>query len=278
MAGSVRNLDIAHDFKVSRVAVIEETVGPGFLRSVLGMDHIREEKEILRSVKPASVRRQHTLVLPSIGKEAEFGEVGVRVIGQARRVHEDRIREHVDVVRKSELVDLAVVGSAAAFDDIALGALHGPAIPEYGDGILGVVVQISGPQHVAVLVLELDDVSPEFCQILVDVIFQAVPRQLSSFLKNLDMAYRIDFLRVHVPQSRVADEVGVVMEELGGAGDLSETFAVLVEKLHGFCADKTHEGILLRLFRSLGGKLQGRKKGRGEGQKSSQHLPLLFFG
>ena len=141
------------------------------------MDIIVEEEDLAWPVVPAGVRRQHVLVPPGIGHVAEGGDSAPGIVDESGRLDEDRVGEHVDVVSKRKCLYLGVVGSGDALDDLAVLVLQGSAVLEDGNAVLGVIVEMAGPQHIVVLVLELDDRTAELGEILVYIVSQLVSGQ-----------------------------------------------------------------------------------------------------
>ena len=113
---------------------------------------------------------------------AEGGDSASGIVDESGRLDEDRVGEHVDVVSKRKCLYLGVVGSGDALDDLAVLVLQGSAVLEDGNAVLGVIVEMAGPQHVVVLVRELDDRTAELSEILVYLVSQLVSGQDSLIL------------------------------------------------------------------------------------------------
>ncbi len=102
-------------------------------------------------------------------------------------------------------------------DDLSVFVTHGPSATEHGDTILGVIVQIRGPERVAVLVAKLHQRPPELCEILVYIIIQTLAAKHGVVLDDLDIAESVDHVLVHIPQRGVAYQQGGVVLETGMA-------------------------------------------------------------
>ena len=220
--------------------MVPEAVGPGFLVRGHQMDAPAEEEQFPSAVVPAVVRREHVVALPHVGPVAEIGRVEVRAVFQAGGLDEDGVGEHVHLVVEDEQAGLGVIGAELALDDLAVLVPHRRPVLENGDGILGVVVQVAGPQGVLVLVFQLDQRSAELGHVLVHDILEGLAGQLGPVLDDADVADGVADVRVDVPEGRVAEQVGVVVEEAGGAHHLAPAFAVPLDQLCGLGADKGH--------------------------------------
>ena len=196
------------------------------------MDIVIEKKELPVAVVPARVRRKHIPVLPGICLGAEDRAVLVRVVDYARGPDEYAVSEHVDVVGEGEGLERGVISSAEALDDLTVLVPHRPASFEYGDAVLGVVVQKPGSQEVAVLVLELHERSPELGKVLVYEIDHTVAGQDCGLLEYLHVAYRLDLLDVHVPEGGVAEQEGIVVQKTRRPGHLAVVDAAFLNELH----------------------------------------------
>ena len=83
-----------------------------------------------------------------------------------------------------------------------------------------------------VLVLELDQGSPELGEVPVHVIGQAVTGQHCLILQYFDVVNGKDFISPDVPQCRITEEICVIVEELRRAGHLPVVDSVLLNQLH----------------------------------------------
>ena len=233
------------------------------------MHTVGKEEQFPRPVVPAGVGRKHVVFFPGIGPAAEGGETPVGIVGQAGRLDEDRVGEHVDIVRESEQLDLRVIGTRLALNDLAILVLHGATALEHGDAVPGVVIQVTGAEHVVVLVFQLDECPAEFSQVPVDIISKVVTRQDGLVLEDLDMANGLDQLLVNPPVSGVADQIGIVVQETGRAGDPPVIHAVPLDQHGILAAHQAHQGIRLLPF-ILGRQVQD----AGQGQQEKQEKPF----
>ena len=271
-AGRIGELGSAGHLHVAGIPPEIEGVGPDFLVLGHAMDPVPEEEQFARPVIPAGVRRKHVVFFPGIGRDAERGETAVRVIGQAARLDEDRVREHVDLVREREQLDLGVVRAGLALDNLPVLVLHGAAVLEDGHAVAGVVVQETGTEHVMVLVLQLHERTPELREVAVDEIRQVVAGQDRLLLEDPDIADGFDLLPVHVPVGRVADQVGVVMQETGRARDFPVIAAVPLHQFHFLGAHQAHQRIRPLRF-DLGGQIED----AGQSQQEKQEKPFPHY-
>ena len=164
-----------------------------------------EEEEAVPAVVPAGSGGQHILIFPDIGLIAKGREIALGLIDQGSRLDENRVGEHIDIVLKSEHLDFGVVGAVLAFNQLSVLVAHRAAVGKDGDAVLGVVVQVTGTQHIVVFVLQLHQRTPELSQILVHPIHQFVAGQLSAFLQDFHMADSVDIAFVHIPIGCIAN-------------------------------------------------------------------------
>jgi hypothetical protein len=95
-----------------------------------------------------------------------------------------------------------------------------------------------------------------------------------AVLDDAHVADRVDHVGVHIPERRVAEQVGVVVKETGRADDLAETLPVLFDELGAFGMDENHFLILLL----LGAKGQnGRREKRQPCQEDMKAPPMHYF-
>ena len=70
-----------------------------------------------------------------------------------------------------------------------------------------------------ILVGKLNDRSAELSQIVIHQIFELVAGEDCLFLKNADIAPRIDDLCLDIPKGSIADQISVVVKEAGRTYD-----------------------------------------------------------
>ena len=70
-----------------------------------------------------------------------------------------------------------------------------------------------GAEGVAVLVFKLHEGSAGLDQIVVDHVIHLVGREDGALLHDAHVAPGVDYAGIHIPEGRIADEVGVVVEE-----------------------------------------------------------------
>ena len=204
------------------------------------MDAAAEEEQFPAPVIPAVVRRKHVIVLPHVGSVAEIGGGKVGPVFQAGCLDEGGIQIHVHLVVENEQVGLGIVGAVEAFDYLAVFVAHRCAVLEDGHRILCIVVQIAGTQGVVVLVLELHQITTEASHVVVHHILKRCARKPRAVLDYAHMADGVDNVGVHVPQGRVAEKVGVVMEKARRTHHLSVALAIFLDKLGRLRADEHH--------------------------------------
>ena len=242
--GRVHQLHLPQHFHVVQGTAVVERIGPGFL--VLGQQvHVPpEEEQLLVPVVPAVIGGEHVVVLPHVGPVAEIGRIQVAAVFQAGGFHEGRVHVHVHLVVEHEQAGLGIIGTVQALDDLPVLVPHGRSVLENGDGILGVVVQIARAEGILVLVLELDESAAEFREVVIHDILQGFGGQPGPVLDDLHMAHGVDDVGRDVPQGRVAQEIGVVVQEPGWPHDFSETLSAPLDELSRPGADQGDERVL----------------------------------
>ena len=244
----VHQFHLPQHFHVIDGAVVVERIGPCFLVLREQVHVPSEEEQFLVPVVPAVVGGEHVVVLPHVGPIAEIGRIQVAAVFQAGGLHEGGVHVHVHLVVEHEQPGLGVVGTVQTLDDLPVLVPHGRAVLEDGDGVLGIIVQVPRAEGILVLVLELDDAAAELRQVVVHHVLERARSQPGPVLDDLDMPHGVDDVRRDVPQGRIAEEVGIVVQEAGRAHDLTETLPVLLDELGRFRADQRHERVLLLLL------------------------------
>ena len=196
------------------------------------MDIPVEEKLFPSAVIPSGIGREHRIVLPGIGTRSENGNVGPGIIFNPRGLDKDAVSKHIDIRHEGEQLDFGIICPRQAFDYLAVGGAHRAASPEHGHTVLGIVVQIPGPQHIAVLVLKLHKVAPELCEVILYEICELVAGQLGIVLENLHVAHCLDDIGVDIPERRVTEQVCIVVEKPGRSRHLAVGDAALLDELH----------------------------------------------
>ena len=268
VTGRVGDLGVAEHVDRHLEAVEIEAVGPGFLRRGQAVDVAFEEKEVPRTVVPAPAGGEHVVVAPGVEVGHEGREGSLAVVEQVLRPDEDRIREHVDVVEERKELDAGVVGAVDALDDLAVLILHGAALLEDGDAVAGVEVEKAGAEKIAFLVGQLDDRTAELGEILVDQVVELVARQDGLVLEDLDMAEGLDIVAVEVPEGRIADEVGAVVEETRRAENLAVVLPALFDETGGLGAQEQHQRVLVPVVLLLREQREDGHKGQETGQEA----------
>ena len=248
------------------------------------MDIPPEEEELPAAVVPAVVGRQHIVVLPHVGGIAEIGGIQVGAVLQAGSLDERGIGIHVHRVVEDEEIGLGVVGTVIALDDLAVLVAHGTAVLEHGHGVLGIVVQVAGAQGVVVLVFQLHQGAPELGQVFIYHILKRFALETGAVLDNLHMPHGVDDVGGHVPEGGVAEQVGVVVEELRGPSHLAEILPALLQELGRPGADERYLGGGVLAGRGLvfsgqtGGHRRQEQQGReGLSERRKTHYSNWFF-
>ena len=177
------------------------------------MHIIREEEDFISAVIPSSSRGKHVIVLPHIGCTGERGEIEFGLVLEVPRLYKHRIGKHVHIDIEGERLDLGVVGSCTAFNNLSVLVAHGSSIHEDSQRILSIIVQMSGPQRIVILVGKLHDRSPELRKILLDKICQLVTGKDSFILDDAHLAPGLYDFGLHIPQGRITYKIGIVMKE-----------------------------------------------------------------
>ena len=245
------------------------------------MNVIPEEEHLTPPVVPPSIGGKHILVLPCIRTVSELRKVPVRLVRESCRLHKDGVSEHVHIVYKSEELYLGLVAPCLALDYLPVLVFHGAAAPEHGDTVLGVVVQIPGPEDIVVLVPELHHITAEFGKVPVYMVYHLFTLQFSLFLDYLHIADSVYYLRVDIPECGVADKVCIIMQESGRTGHLPETLSVHIQQL-GFLGAYEYDNAVLRFFHRLLLGNGGNRKRRYQQNAIYQpldklHQHLLFY-
>ena len=228
-----------------------------------------EEEGFLQALVPAPVRRQHVVVLPEIYLLGEGRLAGTGFVVDAAAADEDGIREHVHVVPELEQAPLGIVGTVDTLDDLPVLVFHGGATGKEGQGVFGVIVEIMGAEGVAVLVFKLHEGSAGLDQIVVDHVIHLVGREDGALLHDAHVAPGVDYAGIHIPEGRIADEVGVVVKE-GRVDGLAVVGPALLDEFEGFRLDEAHQTVPLLRF------VLGRQAGAEQQRKGRKYYFLTF--
>ena len=175
------------------------------------MHIIGKEEKLPASVIPSSVGRKHIVILPCIGRKTECSQIEFGLINKFPRLDKYGIREHVHIILESELLDLRIICSVAALNDLSVLVTHGSAIHKHGHRVLGVIIQMPGPQRIMILVGKLNHRTSELSEILIDQICKIVTREYRLILKDAHLSPRINNLCLHIPQCGITYEICIVM-------------------------------------------------------------------
>ena len=117
---------------------------------------------------------------------------------------------------------------------------------------------MTGAEGVAVGVFQLYQVSAELGHVVIYHILQGAGRELRVFLDDAYVSRGVDDIGLDVPEGRVAEEIGVVVQEFGGAHHLAEALPVLLDELGALGTQEIHF-LLVPLFLGTGGISQSRR-------------------
>ena len=222
-----------------------------------------EEEGLLQTLVPAPVGRKHAVVLPEIYPFREDGAAVLRLVVDAAAADEDGVGEHVHVGLELEIPQLGIVGTVRTLDDLPVLVFHRSAAGEVCQGVPGVIVEIVGAEGVVVFVFQLHQSTAGLDEIVVDHVVHLVRGEDGALLHHADVAPGVDYLGIHVPEGRIADKVGVVVEE-GRVDGLAVASAALVDQLQALGLDKAHQTVfLLRIV--LGREAGAEQERNGEG-------------
>ena len=267
LAALVLYLHAAQHQQVVGGAVVIEAVAPGLLRLAQAVDPLPEEERVVAALVPAAARGEHIAVFPEIDVRAEIRLFGIGIVVEQRRPHEHGIREHIDVAGEGEETAGVGIGPLVALDDLPVGAHHRGAAAEDRETVLRIVVQHARAQDVVLPVAQLDHRSAELGQVLIDQVVQFPAGQHRFALKQLDVAEAVDDLVLHVPEGRVAGEIGAVVQESGFYG-LARHLSIRLHLLEITGVEQAYQGIRLP-GRGLGRQRQGGEKQRRTEDQSS---------
>ena len=113
-----------------------------------------------------------------------------------------------------------------------------------------------GSEGVMILISKLYDRAAELSEIIIHEIFEIVARKDGLFLKNAYIAPGIDNLRLHIPQSRVTDKIGIVMKETRRTYNLPVSGSLDIYQLGRLRTHQYNETVLLFLLLGKGGQTQ----------------------
>ena len=212
------------------------------------MDIISKEEKLPASVIPSTIGGKHIVVLPDIGRKTEGGKIQIGLIHQFLCLDENRVREHIHIILKCEFLDLGIIRTVAAFDDLTILVTHSSSVHKHCHRVLRIIVQMPGPQRIMILVRKLYHRASELRKIIIDEILEIVAGQNGLLLKDADIAPGINYLGLHIPKSRITDEVGVVMKETCRAYDLSVSRAFHIHHLCRFGTQEHDKAVLLFLL------------------------------
>ena len=180
--GAVLHLGISEQQHIVEIAVVEERIAPGLLVLGCGVDFSREEKGLAASVIPSSLGRKHILILPEIGRCAEYCLFCIGVILQDGGFDKDGIRKHIHIPREGEQFSLGIVGSVNALYYLPVLVLHRGSLEEGCHTVGGVVVQVACAQGVVLLVQKLHNPSAELGKVVVHIVVQSLACKHGAFL------------------------------------------------------------------------------------------------
>ena len=144
VARGVHQFHLAQHLHIVEGPLVEKGIGPGLLVPGEQVHIAAEEKEFLPALVPAVVGRQHLVVLPHVGAEAEISRGKVAAVLQAGGLHKSGVHVHVHLVVEDKKMGLGVVCAVQALDNLPVFVPHGRSILENRHGVLGVVVQETG--------------------------------------------------------------------------------------------------------------------------------------
>ena len=252
----IRQLHIAVHLYVGSVPVEIQGIAPCFLRIGHKMHLSGEKEKLAPAVVPSLLRRKHIVLFPGIGPGPEGGQGHLGLISEGIGLDEDGIGEHIDIRREIEGLDLRIICSRLAFDDLPVLVAHRAASEKDGHTVFRVVIQEFGSQGIVVLVLKLDHIAPELGQVGIDVVFHLFALELRLVLNDLHIPDGVYHPGIHVPQSRIADKICVVVKKSGRPDYLTVTHTIYFQQLCAFSAQQPHETVF-RLLLFLGGNPQG---------------------
>ena len=260
VAGGVEKLDIAEHLGIIESPVVDQGIGPSLLVPCQEM-HVPGEIEKLRLlVIGAGVGGQHILSPPGMRACTKYGHRSLCVEVQVVRLDKHRVGVHVDIPVETESLRLGVITAHVTLDDLAVLVPERTAVTEHGHTVTGVVVQIHGAQGIPVLVLKLDQGSPELSQAGADVIIQIITRQDGLVLEDTDMTDGLDDIGIDIPQGCVADQFGGVVLEAGVPDGFPETMAVNILLKQLLAPEKPDKAVFSILELGLGGQREKEKK------------------
>ncbi len=122
--GAVLHLRIAEQQHIVEVPVIIERVAPGFLVLRGRVDLAGKEEGFASAVIPSLFGRKHIVILPEIGRGAEYCPFRVGMVVQHRSLDEHGVCEHIYISGEGEQLRFGIVGSVDALYDLPILVLH----------------------------------------------------------------------------------------------------------------------------------------------------------
>ena len=216
---------------IAALAVVIEGVAPCLLSLSEGAHVILEEEDVLELAVPPSSGGKHVLFLPEIDRSLEHGEFRIGIVVEFVRPDEHGVGEHVHIVAEHEVVARVGVASFVALDDLSVLAAHGGAVMEQGKAVAGIVVELARTEDIPLGILQFHERAPEPCNVVVDIVHQAVAREDGIALGHHNISYTVDYVRITAPQRGIALKIGPVVEE-HRIGDLADQVVSRLELLH----------------------------------------------
>ena len=123
---------------------------------------------------------------------------------------------------------------------------------EDSEGVLCVIVQISGPERIMILVLQLNQCTSELCEVIIYDISKLLAGEYCLFLKDADISPCFDNPGLYIPEGCVTKEISVIVKKSRRSHHLSVAGTLDVHHLSRFGTDEYDKTVRLVLL-GIGG-------------------------
>ena len=274
IASRICHLSLSKHLDIRSVAIEEQRVAPSLLTVRHDMNIVPEKEHLIIPVIPSAVCRQHILILPGVGIEAEGRKILRRVICQGVSLDKYRVCEHVHLILECELLQFGIICSIHTLDYLSILVTHRTTLAEHCHRVLGVIVKMTGTERIVILVSQLDYRTSELSQVGIYQISELVTLENGLLLKDAHMSPRLDHTGVDIPKSRITKKVCIIMKETRRSDNLSVTVALDVNHLGRLRTQQHDKAVLLLVFLSLEG--QSRQQCHQHEYVSEDIAHLLF--
>ena len=248
LVDSIHHLNPSLHSGIFLIPVIKQCLRPPLILIGNNVNTPVKKESLIISVIPSTTGSNRILVIPSVGLSIKFNNIFLRKILQTVGHKEKGIGKHLHTLLKDKQITLGIIVADLTFNQRAIFIHHRPSPLKMGDTILCIIIQEPGSEHIAILIHQLDNMSPESGKVLIYQIFETVSCKDCLFLNNLHISHRINHPFVHIPQSIVTFEIGIIMKKKCISLNLSETLTINLQQTGLIGRYQTDKTILLLIL------------------------------